>query len=149
MGQKYFQEQVAPALTPISLDPAHPFPRLVNKSLNFIVTLEGKDAFGRQIDLAVVPAPRSLPRVVRLPDELTEGKEHHVMLSSIIHTHVSDLFPGMTATGCYQFRVTRNADLTLTEDVEDLAEALKDELSSRRFGRAVRLEVNKNCPTYL
>ena len=91
----------------------------------------------------MVPAPRSLPRVVRLPDELTEGKEHHVMLSSIIHTHVSDLFPGMTATGCYQFRVTRNADLTLTEDVEDLAEALKDELSSRRFGRAVRLEVNK------
>lgn len=147
--KKYFQEQVAPALTPISLDPAHPFPRLVNKSLNFIVTLEGKDAFGRQIDLAVVPAPRSLPRVVRLPDELTEGKEHHVMLSSIIHTHVSDLFPGMTATGCYQFRVTRNADLTLTEDVEDLAEALKDELSSRRFGRAVRLEVNKNCLTHI
>ena len=111
--KRYFQEQVAPVLTPISLDPAHPFPRLVNKSLNFIVTLEGKDAFGRQIDLAVVPAPRSLPRVVRLPDELTGGKEHHVMLSAIIHEHVSDLFPGMTATGCYQFRVTRNADLAL------------------------------------
>ena len=136
--KKYFQEQVAPVLTPISLDPAHPFPRLVNKSLNFIVTLEGKDAFGRQIDLAVVPAPRSLPRVVRLPDELTGGKEHHVMLSAIIHEHVSDLFPGMTATGCYQFRVTRNADLALNEDVEDLAKALKGELSSRRLGRAVR-----------
>ncbi len=144
--KKYFQEQVAPVLTPISLDPAHPFPRLVNKSLNFIVTLEGKDAFGRQIDLAVVPAPRSLPRVVRLPDELTGGKEHHVMLSAIIHEHVSDLFPGMTATGCYQFRVTRNADLALNEDVEDLAKALKGELSSRRFGRAVRLEVTENCP---
>ncbi|ENV47580.1 polyphosphate kinase [Acinetobacter brisouii CIP 110357] len=144
--KKYFQEQVAPVLTPISLDPAHPFPRLVNKSLNFIVTLEGKDAFGRQIDLAVVPAPRSLPRVVRLPDELTDGKEHHVMLSAIIHEHVSDLFPGMTATGCYQFRVTRNADLALNEDVDDLAKALKGELSSRRFGRAVRLEVTENCP---
>ncbi|WP_180005800.1 MULTISPECIES: polyphosphate kinase 1 [unclassified Acinetobacter] len=144
--KKYFQEQVAPVLTPISLDPAHPFPRLVNKSLNFIVTLEGKDAFGRQIDLAVVPAPRSLPRVVRLPDELTGGKEHHVMLSAIIHEHVSDLFPGMTATGCYQFRVTRNADLALNEDVEDLAKALKGELNSRRFGRAVRLEVTQNCP---
>ena len=144
--KKYFQEQVAPVLTPISLDPAHPFPRLVNKSLNFIITLEGKDAFGRQIDLAVVPAPRSLPRVVRLPDELTDGKEHHVMLSAIIHEHVSDLFPGMTATGCYQFRVTRNADLALNEDVEDLAKALKGELSSRRFGRAVRLEVTHNCP---
>jgi polyphosphate kinase len=136
-------------LTPISLDPAHPFPRLVNKSLNFIVTLEGKDAFGRQIDLAVVPAPRSLPRVVRLPDELTGGKEHHVMLSAIIHEHVSDLFPGMTATGCYQFRVTRNADLALNEDVEDLAKALKGELSSRRFGRAVRLEVTHNCPKHI
>jgi len=147
--KKYFQEQVAPVLTPISLDPAHPFPRLVNKSLNFIVTLEGKDAFGRQIDLAVVPAPRSLPRVVRLPDELTDGKEHHVMLSAIIHEHVSDLFPGMTATGCYQFRVTRNADLALNEDVEDLAKALKGELSSRRFGRAVRLEVTHNCPKHI
>ncbi|MFP6822014.1 polyphosphate kinase 1, partial [Acinetobacter sp.] len=144
-----FQEQVAPVLTPISLDPAHPFPRLVNKSLNFIVTLEGKDAFGRQIDLAVVPAPRSLPRVVRLPDELTGGKEHFVMLSAIIHEHVSDLFPGMTATGCYQFRVTRNADLALNEDVEDLAKALKGELSSRRFGRAVRLEVTENCPKHI
>ncbi|WP_180020640.1 MULTISPECIES: polyphosphate kinase 1 [unclassified Acinetobacter] len=147
--KKYFQEQVAPVLTPISLDPAHPFPRLVNKSLNFIVTLEGKDAFGRQIDLAVVPAPRSLPRVVRLPDELTGGKEHHVMLSAIIHEHVSDLFPGMTATGCYQFRVTRNADLALNEDVEDLAKALKGELNSRRFGRAVRLEVTENCPQHI
>ncbi|ANF81330.1 RNA degradosome polyphosphate kinase [Acinetobacter sp. NCu2D-2] len=147
--KKYFQEQVAPVLTPISLDPAHPFPRLVNKSLNFIVTLEGKDAFGRQIDLAVVPAPRSLPRVVRLPDELTGGKEHHVMLSAIIHEHVSDLFPGMTATGCYQFRVTRNADLALNEDVEDLAIALKGELNSRRFGRAVRLEVTENCPEHI
>lgn len=147
--KKYFQEQVAPVLTPISLDPAHPFPRLVNKSLNFIVTLEGKDAFGRQIDLAVVPAPRSLPRVVRLPDELTGGKEHFVMLSAIIHEHVSDLFPGMTATGCYQFRVTRNADLALNEDVEDLAKALKGELSSRRFGRAVRLEVTQNCPQHI
>ena len=147
--KKYFQEQVAPVLTPISLDPAHPFPRLVNKSLNFIITLEGKDAFGRQIDLAVVPAPRSLPRVVRLPDELTDGKEHHVMLSAIIHEHVSDLFPGMTATGCYQFRVTRNADLALNEDVEDLAKALKGELNSRRFGRAVRLEVTENCPQHI
>ncbi|MFU8928109.1 polyphosphate kinase 1 [Acinetobacter puyangensis] len=147
--KKYFQEQVAPVLTPISLDPAHPFPRLVNKSLNFIVTLEGKDAFGRNIDLAVVPAPRSLPRVVRLPNELTGGKEHHVMLSAIIHEHVSDLFPGMTATGCYQFRVTRNADLALNEDVEDLAKALKGELSSRRFGQAVRLEVTESCPAHI
>lgn len=145
----YFREQVLPVLTPISLDPAHPFPRLVNKSLNFIVTLEGKDAFGRNMNLAIVPAPRSLPRVVRLPDHLTGGFEHHVMLSAIIHEHVSELFPGMTATGCHQFRVTRNADLELDEDVDDLAKALKGELSSRRFGRAVRLEVTHNCPDHI
>ncbi len=147
--KQYFNEQVMPVLTPISLDPAHPFPRLVNKSLNFIVTLEGKDAFGRHINLAVVPAPRSLPRVVRLPDELTGGYEHHVMLSAIIHEHISDLFPGMTATGCYQFRVTRNADMQFDEDAEDLATALRGGLDSRRFGTAVRLEVTQNCPEHI
>lgn len=147
--KQYFREQVLPVLTPIGLDPAHPFPRLVNKSLNFIVSLEGKDAFGRQMSLAVVPAPRSLPRVVRLPDELTGGGDHHVLLSAIIHEHVSELFPGMTASGCYQFRVTRNADLTLDEDVDDIASALKGELFSRRFGAAVRLEVADNCPRHI
>jgi polyphosphate kinase len=143
---QYFREQVLPVLTPISLDPAHPFPRLVNKSLNFIVTLDGKDAFGRDIKFAIVPAPRSLPRVVRLPDHLTGGFEHHVMLSAIIHEHVSELFPGMSATGCHQFRVTRNADLEFDEEAEDVAKALKGGLSSRRFGRAVRLEVTNHCP---
>lgn len=144
--RKYFKEQVLPVLTPIGLDPAHPFPRLVNKSLNFIVSLDGKDAFGRQMSLAVVPAPRSLPRVVRLPDELADGGDQHVMLSSIIHEHVSELFPGMTANGCFQFRVTRNADMNVDEDAEDLAIALKGELLSRRYGAAVRLEVADNCP---
>jgi polyphosphate kinase len=144
--KQYFKEQVLPVLTPISLDPAHPFPRLVNKSLNFIVSLEGKDAFGRQISLAIVPAPRSLPRVVRLPDEVTQGGDQHVLLSAIIHEHLSELFSGMVATGCYQFRVTRNADLTVDEDVDDLALALKGGLFSRRFGKAVRLEVADNCP---
>ena len=91
--KNYFFKQVQPVVTPISLDPAHPFPRLVNKSLNFIVTLEGKDAFGRQIELAIVPAPRSLPRVVRLPNELTDGAEHYILLSAIIQQHISDLFP--------------------------------------------------------
>ncbi|PJI32602.1 polyphosphate kinase 1 [Acinetobacter pseudolwoffii] len=142
----YFHNEVRPVVTPISLDPAHPFPRLVNKSLNFIVTLEGKDAFGRKIDLAIVPAPRSLPRLVKLPNSISGEDEHYILLSAIIQQHLHELFPGVTTTGCYQFRVTRNADLTISEDVEDLAIALKDELSSRRFGRAVRLEVTKNCP---
>ena len=147
--KRYFTEQVSPVLTPISIDPAHPFPRLVNKSLNFIATLEGKDAFGRDINLAVVPAPRSLPRVIRLPDELTGGKEHHVMLSAIIHEHIGELFPGMNVTGCHQFRLTRNADLDLADDVDDIAKALEGELENRRFGDKVRLEVTTECPTLI
>ena len=145
--KRYFIEQVSPVLTPISIDPAHPFPRLVNKSLNFIATLEGKDAFGRDINLAIVPAPRSLPRVIRLPNELTGGKEHHVMLSAVIHEHVGELFPGMNVTGCHQFRLTRNADLDLADDVDDIAKALEGELENRRFGDKVRLEVTTDCPT--
>ena len=145
--KRYFTEQVSPVLTPISIDTAHPFPRLVNKSLNFIATLEGKDAFGRDINLAIVPAPRSLPRVIRLPDELTGGKEHHVMLSAIIHEHIGELFPGMNVTGCHQFRLTRNADLDLADDVDDIAKALEGELENRRFGDKVRLEVTTECPT--
>ena len=144
--KKYFAEQVAPVLTPISIDPAHPFPRLVNKSLNFMVGLEGKDGFGRDINMAIVPAPRSLPRVIRLPNELTGGKEHHIMLTAVIHGHIEDLFPGMTVTGCHQFRLTRNADLDLSDDVEDLAKALEGELENRRFGAKVRLEVTTYCP---
>lgn len=147
--KRYFIEQVSPVLTPISIDPAHPFPRLVNKSLNFIATLEGKDAFGRDINLAIVPAPRSLPRVIRLPDELTGGKEHHVMLSAIIHEHIGELFLGMNVTGCHQFRLTRNADLDLAEDVEDIAKALEGELENRRFGDKVRLEVTTDCPVHI
>ena len=147
--KRYFTEQVSPVLTPISIDPAHPFPRLVNKSLNFIATLEGKDAFGRDINLAIVPAPRSLPRVIRLPDELTGGKEHHVMLSAIIHEHIGELFPGMNVTGCHQFRLTRNADLDLADDVDDIAKALEGELENRRFGDKVRLEVTTECPTLI
>ena len=148
--KKYFREQIYPVLTPIALDPSHPFPRLVNKSLNFIVSLDGKDAFGRSTGLAIVPAPCSLPRLIRIPDEISEsGDDNFVFLSSMIHAHVSDLFPGMKATGCYQFRVTRNADMEVDEDVEDLASALKGQLLSLRYGDEVRLEVADNCPRHL
>ena len=143
---KFFAKDVQPVLTPISLDPSHPFPRLVNKSLNFIVSLEGKDAFGREIAMAIVPAPRSLPRLIHLPADVAGSADAQIFLTAIIQQHISDLFPGMRATGCYAFRVTRNADLILSEDVDDLAVALKDELSSRRFGRAVRLEIEEDCP---
>ncbi|MBN8715343.1 MAG: polyphosphate kinase 1 [Xanthomonadales bacterium] len=143
----FFQHEVAPLVTPIGLDPTHPFPLLVNKSLNFIVRLEGVDAFGRDSGLAIVPAPRVLPRLNPLPAEVCNGGENYVLLSSIIHAHVDELFPGMRVLGCYQFRLTRNADLSLEpEDVEDLALALRGELYASRFGDAVRLEVADNCP---
>ena len=143
----YFREQLQPVLTPIGLDPAHPFPRILNKSLNFIVTLQGKDAFGRESGRAVVQAPRSLPRLVRLPPEVASGDNDFVLLSSILHAHVGELFRGMQATGCYQFRLTRNSDLFVQEEeIDDLLNALEGELPQRNYGAAVRLEVADNCP---
>ncbi len=145
--RRYFRQEVAPIISPIGLDPTHPFPLLVNKSLNFIVQLEGTDAFGRDSGLAIIPAPRSLPRLIRFPQELCSGADDFVFLSSMIHAHADDLFPGMKVLGCYQFRLTRNADLIVDPDeVDDLARALRGELLSRRYGDAVRLEVADNCP---
>ncbi len=147
----YFNQEVMPIISPIGLDPAHPFPRLANKILNFIVELEGKDAFGRETGMAIIPAPRSLPRVVQLPRQVCDKEgEHYIFLSSIIHQHAGDLFPGMTVKGCYQFRLTRNSDVSIENDeVEDLATALQGELHSRSYGDEVRLEVVDNCPRYL
>lgn len=148
--QNYIEREVLPILSPIGLDPAHPFPRLVNKSLNFILELEGNDAFGRDLNHAIVPAPRSLPRVIKMPDDLGEPGHNFVFLSSMIHAHADKLFPGMQVLGCYQFRITRNADLDVdVEGIADLARALRGELHSRRFGTAVRIEVAENCPQEL
>ncbi len=145
--KRFFNRELLPILSPIGLDPAHPFPRILNKSLNFIVSLEGKDAFGRNSGIAIVQAPRSLARIIHVPTQYTEGPNDFVFLSSIIHAHVGDLFPGMKVTGCYQFRVTRNSDLLVDdEDEEDLLQALEGELPSRRFADAVRLEVADDCP---
>lgn len=145
--KRFFNQQLLPVLSPLGLDPSHPFPRVLNKSLNFIVSLEGEDAFGRDSGVAVVQAPRSLPRVIRMPSSVSRGEYDFVFLSSIIHAHVADLFPGMTVTGCYQFRVTRNSDLFVDEEeIDDLRRALEDELFSRHYGDAVRLEVADNCP---
>jgi len=147
---RYFKDEVLPVLSPIGLDPAHPFPKVLNKNLYFIISLEGKDAFGRDSGLAIVQAPRSLPRVVPIPAKYSEGNHDFVMLSSIIHAHVGDLFPGMNVTGCYQFKVTRDSDLLIDdEEIDDLLRALEGELPSRRFSDAVRLEVADNCPDEL
>lgn len=144
----YFRDEIVPVLTPITLDPSRPFPRILNKSLNFIVRLQGKDAFGRRRHRAIVQAPRSLPRIIGLPKRLSEtGCDEYVFLSSIIHARVDDLFPGMDVDGCYQFRVTRNSNLYVDdEEVDDLIRALEGQLAASRYGAAVRLETSKECP---
>ncbi len=149
--KKYFKQQVTPVITPISLDLAHPFPRLVNKSLHFLVHLHGNDAFGRDLEYAILHMPRSLPRIIEIPSELSEINGYEfVYLSNIVSEFAKDLFPGMEISGCYQFRLTRDSDLWVNEqDIEDLASALKRELQSRNFGAAVRLEVEKTCPNKL
>ncbi len=146
----YFRDEVLPVISPLGLDPAHPFPRLVNKSLNFILSLEGKDAFGRDSGLAIVPAPRSLPRLIKVPASIIPNGDNFIFLSSIIHAHVGEFFPGMTVKECHQFRVTRNSDLEMSKvEVEDVASALQGELHLRRFGTAAKLEVGAACPQEL
>ena len=147
--ESYFDRELLPILTPLGLDPAHPFPRLLNKSLNFVVSLSGKDAFGRASGMAVVQAPRILPRVVKLPEGLGEG-HGFVLLSSILHAYVHKLFPGMDVEGCYQFRLTRNSELTVDEeDLTNLRAAVQTELRERQYGDEVRLEVADNCPPHV
>ncbi len=142
---EYFSREVEPVLSPLALDPARPFPKILNKSLNFAIVVEGEDGFGRNSGLAVVQAPRSLPRLIRLPDEL--GSRHFVFLGTIVEAFVSRLFAGMRVRGCYQFRVTRNSDLFVEqEEVDDLLRAVEGELASRRYGDAVRLETAHDCP---
>ena len=142
----FFFRELMPLLTPLGLDPSHPFPRVLNKSLNFAVELQGKDAFGRSSGTAIVQAPRVLPRVVRLPRELCSSEYAFVFLSSILHAFVGELFAGMEVLGCYQFRVTRNSDLFVDEEeIKNLRTKIQGELPQRHFGDAVRLEV-ANCP---
>ncbi len=144
----YYASDLEPVLSPIGHDPTHPFPRILSKSLNFIVSLAGRDAFGRETSYAIVQAPRVLPRLVHLPADLADtGPYDFVFLSSIIHAHVQQLFPGMRVLGCFQFRVTRNSELYLDEDdMDDISKALRLELGTRGYGATVRLEVASHCP---
>lgn len=147
---RYFQRDVRPLLTPIGLDPAHPFPQVVNKSLNFVIELAGRDAFGRDSSIAIVKAPRVLPRIIKLPREVTGDDNAFVMLSSVIHAHLAELFAGRPVVNYAQFRVTRDADLWIDEEeVKNLRQALQGALPQRQFGSAVRLEVPTNCPDHL
>ncbi|MCX8744360.1 polyphosphate kinase 1 [Snodgrassella sp. B3882] len=146
---QYFNNELLPILTPIGLDPSHPFPRLLNKSLNFAVELEGKDAFGRSGGMAIVQAPRILPRVLKMPKDICDGHDGFVFLSSILHAHVHTLFTGMNVKGCYQFRLTRDSELSVDEDLENLGVAIAGELQDRQYGDGVRLEVADNCPEHV
>ena len=132
-----------PLLIPVGLDPAHPFPQVANKSLNFIVRLSGKDAFGRENPIAIVKVPRVLPRVIRMPAKVSGGKTLFVALSSIVRAHLSSMFPGREVGEFSQFRVTRHSDLAVDEeDVKNLRTALRLGLQHRHYGQAVRLEVS-------
>ncbi len=144
---KHFTRELLPVLSPLGLDPVHPFPRILNKSLNFAVKLEGRDAFGRDSGMALVRAPRSLPRIIRIPASYSSAQYEFVFLSDILHAFIDELFPGMQVNGCYQFRVTRNSELFVDEEeIEDLARALQGELQGRGYAEAVRLEIIKDCP---
>ncbi|GAB2807726.1 polyphosphate kinase 1 [Dyella kyungheensis] len=145
--QGYFENEVMPVLSPLGLDPAHPFPRILNKTLNVAVVLKGRDAFGREGHMALVRAPRSLPRIIRLPNEVCDGGDHYIFLAELLQGFVDLMFPGFKVAGSYQFRVTRNSELMVEEaEVDNLARALSEELIGRGYARPVRLEIGNDCP---
>lgn len=142
----YFETEVLPLLSPIGLDPAHPFPRIMNKSLNFIVALDGKDAFGRNSGRAIVQVPRSLPSLIELPAAISSNGRNFVFMSSIIHYFMNEIFVGMKVLNCYQFRLTRDSDIFLDEEeTDDLLRAIQGELIHRQYGDEVRLELTGTC----
>src|SRR5689334_6685801 len=147
---KFFEREVKPLLVPVGLDPAHPFPQVANKSLHFIARLSGKDAFGRDNRIAIVKLPRVLPRVIKLPANISDGRQAFVLLTSVIRAHLEELFPGRKVEAFSQFRVTRDSDLEVDEEeIANLRHALRSGLTTRHFGRAVRLEVVNSCPAEL
>jgi polyphosphate kinase len=136
-----FEAEIEPLLTPIALDPVHPFPRISNKNLNWVVELEGRDAFGRRPGLAIVQAPRSLPRVLRVPLAASGAPHDLMLLTAIVQGMVGRLFPGLEVRSLVQFRLTRNSELYVDEEeMTNLRTALRSELRQRHFGDGVRLE---------
>ena len=148
--QAYFEREVRPLLIPVGLDPSHPFPQVANKSLNFIVRLGGRDAFGRENDIAIVKVPRVLPRADPHAGQGGGPADLFVSLSSVVRAHLDELFPGREVGEFSQFRVTRHSDLAVDEDdVKNLRTALRLGLEQRHFGQAVRLEVSAGCSEHL
>jgi len=146
--EEYYLTKIRPVLTPLAIDPAHPFPQLLNKSLNLMVRLEmvPRDGNGQPLKhLAVVQCPSILPRLIQLPRD--DGRRDYVFLSHLIGRFIADLFPGTNILGCWPFRVTRNSELYIDEeDSSNLLKAVETELHNRRKGDAVRLEIDHRCP---
>jgi len=143
--EDYYRAQVRPVLTPLALDPAHPFPQLLNKSLNLMVRVKADEAGAARPRLAVVQAPRVLPRLVKLPRD--NGGQDYVFLDELIGHFLADLFPRTRILGHWSFRLTRNSELYIDEEeVANLLMAVENELHNRRRGDAVRLEVERACP---
>lgn len=146
----FFTEHVRPILTPIVLDPSHPFPRVVNKGLHFIISLAGKDAYRRGSDIAIIKVPRVIPRIIKLPQEISEGNQAFSLLATVIEANIQSLFPQRRIVAYSQFRVTRDSDLWVDEEeVKNLREALQTNIHNRHYGNAVRLEVAHDCPPEL
>ncbi|MSU37058.1 MAG: polyphosphate kinase 1 [Pedosphaera sp.] len=143
--ESYYQKQVHPVLTPLAVDPSHPFPHLLNKSLNLAVRLSLKQNGVSLRRLAFVQAPRVLPRLVKLPRD--DSRQDYVFLAHVIEGNLTQLFPGTTIEGCWQVRVTRNSELYIDEEeTSNVLTAVENELHNRRRGEAVRLEVERECP---
>ena len=146
---RFFETQVRELLVPVGLDPSHPFPQVANKSLNFIARLAGKDVFGRRSRVAIVKVPRVLPRVILLPRNKGRPGHSFVLLTSVIRAHLGELFEGREVEAFSQFRITRDSDLEVDDDVSNLRQALRSGLTTRHFGHPVRLEVVNSCPPEL
>ena len=143
---EFYQTKVRPVLTPLGIDPAHPFPQLSNKSLNMLVQLEIRQNGEMHQRLAVVQVPRNLPRLVRLPSD--DDRCDYMFLGHVVGQFLQDVFPGTTLRGYWLFRLTRNSELYIDEEEEraNLLKAVEDELHNRRKGDAVRLEIEPDCP---
>ncbi|MEP6673375.1 MAG: polyphosphate kinase 1 [Chthoniobacter sp.] len=143
--EQYYRANVRPVLTPLGIDPSHPFPQLLNKSLNIVVQVEIEREGEIERRLAVVQVPRVLPRLVRLPRE--DERLDFIYLGHLIGHYLADLFPGTKILGFWHFRVTRNSELYIDEeDIGNLLKAVENELHNRRRGAAVRLEADAGCP---
>jgi polyphosphate kinase len=169
-ARTWFEDSILPVVTPIRLDPAHPFPRTINKGLCLIIELHdparaatttaiteeitneaNASAKNLALDIAIIPAPRTLPRLIPIPKELCpRGETNFAFLASLIHASTGLLFPGLNVKGVHSFRVTRNSNLYVDpEEFDDLLNALQGELPHRSYGDAIRLEVSNDCPSYL